>query len=214
MTEDHFQVNVSQQPHGSRFEHACLLCRAPVRTISHSPLLPTKSSLCMSNPFNPPSPSFHLYSLWALWTTLCVPISSCLNYLYTVHLPRHLLLSLSHTVRLSLSLSEPCELATLSALCIRAYHPRGLERITFLTSLCQMFMTKIDRTTSLKTKSNNAFSKNLTPHLCLSRFLCFRGKEKERKVSLFPDDLPCFSLSLRLESDLQSSLPSFRRLKL
>lgn len=54
---------------------------------------------------------------------------------------------------MSHSLFEPCELATLSALSIPAYDPRVLERITFLTSLCQMFMTKIDITSNLTTKS-------------------------------------------------------------
>lgn len=54
---------------------------------------------------------------------------------------------------MSHSLFEPCELTTLSALSIPAYDPRVLERITFLTSLCQMFMTKIDITSNLTTKS-------------------------------------------------------------
>lgn len=101
MTEVHFQVNVSQLLHGSRFEYACLLCRAPVRTMNHSPPLPTKSSLREQAL---PSSIFLFSSLFTLSTldnALCAVISSCLSYLYTVHLPHHLLalspsLSLSH----------------------------------------------------------------------------------------------------------------------
>lgn len=112
-------------------------------------------------------------------THLLLPQLSLYIYLSTCFsLSRSLSLSLSF----SLSLSEPCEQATLSALSIRAYGPRGLERITFLTSLCQMFMTKIDRTTSLTTESNNAFSLNLTAH--------------NRKDSLSPNDLSLFLLFL------------------
>lgn len=43
MIEVHFQVTVSQLLHSSRLEYACLLCRASVTTINHSPPLPTKS---------------------------------------------------------------------------------------------------------------------------------------------------------------------------
>lgn len=109
----------------------------------------------MSNPFHPAS----LFTLSTLDNSFCAHLL-CVNYLNTFTSPTA---SLSLSLYFSLSLSEPCELATLSGLSIRAYHPRGQERITFLTSLCQMFMTKIDRTTSNKTKSNNVLVKNLTP---------------------------------------------------
>lgn len=62
----------------------------------------------------------------------------------------------------ALSFSEPCEPVTLTSLSIRAYVPRGLERITCLTSPCQMFMTKINTTCCLNTykkpRSSKAFS--------------------------------------------------------
>lgn len=115
------------------------------------PPCPLKA-LCMSNPFNPPSRSFHLYSLCALSTTLCRPIPFASTT--STRSPLHLLPSRS----------EPCEPATLSALSIQAYGPRGLKPITFLTSPCQMFTTKIDKTASLDTKSSSALSPNLTPH--------------------------------------------------
>lgn len=139
----------------SKFERACLFRRATVTTITHSSLLPTNGSL-PGDPFNLPSTSFHLCSL--LSSTICI------------HLPPHLLLSRP--------LSGTRELPTLSALSIRAYRPRGLERITFLTSLCQMFMTKIDGTTSLNTKSNNALGLNsTTPHpLILQQISVLREK--------------------------------------
>lgn len=127
----------------------CVLLLVSVQSAILPPC-PLKA-LCMSNPFNPPSRSFHLYSLCALSTTLCRPIPFASTT--STHLPRHLLPSRS----------EPCEPATLSALSIQAYGPRGLKPITFLTSRCQMFTSKIDKTASLDTKSSNAFSPNLTP---------------------------------------------------
>ena len=134
-------------------------CRAPVSTISHSSLLPTKSALHEQPLQSSISLLSSLFTLSTLDDSLC-----SLDYLYTfTSPPAPLSLSLFLSRSVCLSLSEPCELATLSALSIWAYRPRGPERITFLTSLCQMFTTKIDGTTSRDTKSNNAFSLNLTP---------------------------------------------------
>lgn len=81
-------------------------------------------------------------STCSLWKTLCVPISSYFDYLGAFTSPPVCL-------SLNLSQAQPCELVTLSVLSIWAYHPRGPERITFLTSPRQMFMTEKDRTSSL-----------------------------------------------------------------
>lgn len=115
------------------------------------PVCPLKA-LCTNKPLNPASPSFHLRSLWALWKTLCVPISSYIDYLGAFTSPPVCL-------PLNLSLAQPCELVTLSVLSIWAYHPRDPERITFLTSPRQMFIMKINATSSLHIQSHHAFIK-------------------------------------------------------
>lgn len=115
------------------------------------PVCPLKA-LCTNKLLNSASPSFHLRSLWALWKTLCVPISSYIDYLGAFTSP---------PVCLSLnpSLAQPCELVTLSVLSIWAYRPRGPERITFVTSPRQMFMTQLDGMSSLRIQSLHAFIK-------------------------------------------------------
>lgn len=129
-------------------EHACLFCRAPVTTITHSSLLPTKSSQ------HEQSLQSFIPLLSSLFTLSALD-NSLLAYLLFPQPSLYIYLSacFSRSVRMSHSLFEACELATLSALSIPAYDPRVLERITFLTSLCQMFMTKIDITSNLTTKS-------------------------------------------------------------
>lgn len=129
-------------------EHACLFCRAPVTTITHSSLLPTKSSQ------HEQSLQSFIPLLSSLFTLSALD-NSLLAYLLFPQPSLYISLSacFSRSVRMSHSLFEACELATLSALSIPAYDPRVLERITFLTSLCQMFMTKIDITSNLTTKS-------------------------------------------------------------
>ncbi len=168
MIEVRFQVNLVQQ------SHSCVVCRLYVRACLlhlrsswqfNRPFFPFSllKALCMSNPFNPPSLSFHLCSLRALWTTLCAPS----RLAHSLSLYMYLATCFSVTLSVCLSLSEPCERATLSSLSIPAYCPRGLERITFLASLCQMFTAKIDRPTSLSTTSNNTFGLDLTPQFPL-----------------------------------------------
>lgn len=129
-------------------EHACLFCRAPVTTITHSSLLPTKSSQ------HEQSLQSFIPLLSSLFTLSALD-NSLLAYLLFPQPSLYIYLSacFPRSVRMAHSLFEACELATLSALSIPAYNPRVLERITFLTSLCQMFMTKIDITSNLTTKS-------------------------------------------------------------
>lgn len=83
------------------FEHACLFCRAPVSTITHSSFLPTKSSLHEQPLQSSISLLSSLFTLSTLDNSLCTHLSSCLNYLYTFTSPPASL-SLSQCVSLSL----------------------------------------------------------------------------------------------------------------
>lgn len=144
----------------SGFRLACLSSSSPVSALYNPSCSPLKAA-CMSKPFNPsyfpslslPFISFHLQ---APCTALRAALSSCYTFLPSSS-PPPLPFHPSHPL-LYVCLSQPCEPATLSALSIQAYSPRGLERITFLTSPCQMFTTKIDRTAILTATSNNDFS--------------------------------------------------------
>lgn len=169
-------------------EHACLFCRAPVTTITHSSLLPTKSSQ------HEQSLQSFIPLLSSLFTLSALD-NSLLAYLLFPQPSLYIYLSacFSRSVRMSHSLFEACELATLSALSIPAYDPRVLERITFLTSLCQMFMTKIDITSNLTTKSKECIYTWLD-----RRLLCCNNNNinntiyTKKKKSFFPHN--CFLL--------------------
>lgn len=67
------------------------------------PLCPLRA-LYANKPFRPPSSSFHLCSLWALWTTLCVPSS-----------PPALAISIQYIYLTTCSLSLPLSLSAMWA---------------------------------------------------------------------------------------------------
>lgn len=175
-------------------ERACLFCRAPVTTITHSSLLPTKSSQ------HEQSLQSFIPLLSSLFTLSALD-NSLLAYLLFPQPSLYIYLSacFSRSVRMSHSLFEACELATLSALSIPAYDPRVLERITFLTSLCQMFMTKIDITSNLTTKSKECIYTWLD-----RRLLCCNNNNinntiyTKKKMFLSSQPLPSCYLLLNL----------------
>lgn len=133
MIEVHFQVSLLR---------SCV--EFPSTPGSSAELLSVQSPVFFFPPFCP------LKAL-CVSTTLCAPISPLASAISIHFHLSHLILSLSHVSRRP---SQPFS--------IRAYRPRGPERITPLTSLCQMFMTKIDRTTNLDAESNNARGLNPT----------------------------------------------------